>query len=265
MPGWTGTPAAGSRRRPRSTIATTRSASSMPCTSPRRGSRLSTPTTPRTALHHVRWRGNQRANDAQRAGAGLCGGCRLAGGGAAVCRRFCHAAGAARSRRWAGDPARHAKLAEIAAALDTAPEVSVQISLPRWDHKSSFDLRKVFESLGLAKTLATTEDFDAIQSGLTITQAAQAANITVAEKGTVAAAVTQINGGRDRRAAGAGPDHRFRPAVPLPDRPRRNRAAALHGEGLRPALTGGRRVQFAGSSPVRRKLRVELETPANRD
>jgi serine protease inhibitor len=29
---------------------------------------------------------------------------------------------------------------------------------------------------------------------MTITQAAQAANITVAEKGTVAAAVTQING-----------------------------------------------------------------------
>jgi serpin B len=86
------------------------------------------------------------------------------------------------------------ELAEITSALDTAPEVSVQISLPKWDHKSSFELRKVFESLGLAKTLDTTEDFDGIQSRLTITQAAQAANITVAEKGTVAAAVTQING-----------------------------------------------------------------------
>ncbi|MDF9751454.1 serine protease inhibitor [Arthrobacter sp. ES3-54] len=87
-----------------------------------------------------------------------------------------------------------AKLAEIAAALDTAPEVSALISLPKWDHKSSFDLRKVFESLGLAKTLVTNEDFDAIQDRLTITQAGQAANITVAEKGTVAAAVTQIDG-----------------------------------------------------------------------
>ena len=87
-----------------------------------------------------------------------------------------------------------ARLAEIAAALDTAPEVSVLISLPKWDHKSSFDLRKVLGSLGLAKTLVTTKDFDSIQSRLTITQAAQAANITVAEKGTVAAAVTQIDG-----------------------------------------------------------------------
>jgi serpin B len=86
------------------------------------------------------------------------------------------------------------KLAEIAAALDTAPEVSVLISLPKWDHKSSFDLRKVLASLGLARTLVTTEDFDAIQRRLTITKAAQAANITVAEKGTVAAAVTQIDG-----------------------------------------------------------------------
>jgi serine protease inhibitor len=87
-----------------------------------------------------------------------------------------------------------AKLAAIAAALDTAAEVSAMISLPKWDHTSSFDLRKVFEALGLVKTLATTEDFDAIQPKLTLTQAAQAANITVAEKGTVAAAVTQING-----------------------------------------------------------------------
>lgn len=87
-----------------------------------------------------------------------------------------------------------ARLAEIADALETAAEVSVQIALPKWDHKSSFDLRQVLGSLGLAKTLVTTEDFDAIQAGLAITQAAQAANITVAEKGTVAAAVTQIDG-----------------------------------------------------------------------
>ena len=70
----------------------------------------------------------------------------------------------------------------------------MQIQLPRWDHKSSFDLRKVFESLGLKETLNTTEDFNNIQPGMMITQAAQAANITVAEKGTIAAAVTQING-----------------------------------------------------------------------
>jgi serpin B len=87
-----------------------------------------------------------------------------------------------------------AALTDIADALDSAPLETVQIQLPRWDHKCSFDLRKVFESLGLRKTLATTEDFNNIQPRMMITQAAQAANITVAEKGTVAAAVTQING-----------------------------------------------------------------------
>ncbi|MGY4543057.1 serine protease inhibitor [Arthrobacter sp. UYNi723] len=87
-----------------------------------------------------------------------------------------------------------ATLTEIADAFDTAAPETVQIQLPRWDHKSSFDLRKVFGSLGLQKTLETTEDFNNIQPKMMITQAAQAANITVAEKGTIAAAVTQING-----------------------------------------------------------------------
>lgn len=85
-------------------------------------------------------------------------------------------------------------LAEIARTMDSARQETVQIQLPRWDHKCSFDLRKVLGAMGLQETLSTTTDFDAIQEGMTITQAAQAANITVAEKGTVAAAVTQING-----------------------------------------------------------------------
>ena len=86
------------------------------------------------------------------------------------------------------------KLTEIAETFDTAQTETVQIQLPRWDHKCNFDLRKVLGSLGLHKTLSTAEDFNAIQPKLTLTQAAQAANITVAEKGTVAAAVTEING-----------------------------------------------------------------------
>lgn len=85
-------------------------------------------------------------------------------------------------------------LTEIADAFDAAGLETVQIQLPRWDHKCSFDLRKVFESMGLRKMLDTTEDFNNIQPRMIITQAAQAANITVAEKGTIAAAVTQING-----------------------------------------------------------------------
>jgi serine protease inhibitor len=86
------------------------------------------------------------------------------------------------------------KLTEFADTFDTARPASVQIQLPRWDHKSSFDLRKVFEALGLENMLGTTDDFNNIQPQMMITQAAQAANITVAEKGTIAAAVTQING-----------------------------------------------------------------------
>ncbi|WP_461163797.1 serpin family protein [Arthrobacter sp. R4-81] len=98
-----------------------------------------------------------------------------------------------------------AELTEIADSVDGAVPEMVEISLPKWDHKSSFELRKVFESLGLQETLSTDKDFDNIQPGMVITQAAQAANITVAEKGTVAAAVTQING----RATSAPPmpDH----------------------------------------------------------
>jgi serpin B len=87
-----------------------------------------------------------------------------------------------------------AELSAIASALEGAEPEMVEISLPKWDHKSSFDLRKAFESLGLQEALNTSKDFDNIQPGMTITQAAQVANITVAEKGTVAAAVTQING-----------------------------------------------------------------------
>ena len=48
----------------------------------------------------------------------------------------------------------------IADALDAAPLQAVQIQLPRWDHRCSFDLRQVLEAAGLQKTLKTTEDFD---------------------------------------------------------------------------------------------------------
>ncbi|MEW9872222.1 serpin family protein [Arthrobacter sp. HS15c] len=85
-------------------------------------------------------------------------------------------------------------LAQVARALDAAGTEDVDLALPTWDHKSHFDVRAILEQLGLQQTLNTTRDFDAIQPGLMITQAAQDANITVAEKGTVAAAVTQING-----------------------------------------------------------------------
>jgi serpin B len=85
-------------------------------------------------------------------------------------------------------------LAEVARALGKVNPEMIELALPTWDHRSSFDVRTVLEQLGLRKTLETTTGFDAIQPGMMLTQAAQDANITVAEKGTVAAAVTQING-----------------------------------------------------------------------
>ena len=84
-------------------------------------------------------------------------------------------------------------LADAAPALAAAAPSPTQIYLPHWDHKSIFELRHVFAGLGLRETLETETGFDSIQPGLKITQAAQAANITVAEKGTIAAAATQIN------------------------------------------------------------------------
>ncbi|MEV4952916.1 serpin family protein [Paenarthrobacter nitroguajacolicus] len=86
-----------------------------------------------------------------------------------------------------------AVLTDVAKGLGAAKQDMVQISLPKWDHKTTFELRKVFKTLGLHQMLATDKDFDAIQQGMKLTQAAQAANITVAEKGTIASAVTQMN------------------------------------------------------------------------
>ncbi|MCT9871501.1 serpin family protein [Paenarthrobacter aurescens] len=84
-------------------------------------------------------------------------------------------------------------LGQVAAKLSMAPVDMVYLQLPKWDHKTTFELRKVFETLGLNQMLATDKDFNAIQPDMKLTQAAQAANITVAEKGTIASAVTQLN------------------------------------------------------------------------
>ncbi|OFI38699.1 proteinase inhibitor I4 serpin [Arthrobacter sp. SW1] len=84
-------------------------------------------------------------------------------------------------------------LAAVASALGKAAPSPVAVTLPRWDHKSKFDLKKMLVRMGLTETFSTDRDFNAIQRGMFLTAAAQAANITVAEKGTVAAAVTQIN------------------------------------------------------------------------
>lgn len=106
----------------------------------------------------------------------------------------------------------------IAEALDGAEELDVGLSLPTWDHGEEKDLIEILAPLGLEETLGPDPDFDAIQPGAVISGAAQIANITVAEKGTIAAAVTQIS---MEVSAPLPPraQHFLRPALRLPDRP----------------------------------------------
>ncbi|OUM45306.1 serpin family protein [Arthrobacter sedimenti] len=82
---------------------------------------------------------------------------------------------------------------EIARALGQAEPQPVDVSLPLWDHAYDQDLLGILKQLGLEETLGAAPDFDAILPESFVTGVAQSANITVAEKGTVAAAVTQIS------------------------------------------------------------------------
>lgn len=97
--------------------------------------------------------------------------------------------------------------ADAALALESATAAPTQLFLPAWDQRTTFELRRVFTSLGLQEMLQTETGFDAIQSGLQIEKAGQSASITVAEKGTVAAAVTQINA---RAVSGVAPTNVLR-------------------------------------------------------
>lgn len=81
----------------------------------------------------------------------------------------------------------------IAAVLEAGTMRRIALALPRWDHTSVLDLYELLPRLGLVDTFGARPDLDAIQRRLKITSAAQAANITVGEKGTVAAAVTQFD------------------------------------------------------------------------
>ncbi len=80
----------------------------------------------------------------------------------------------------------------IGATLDAAEPRPVELALPTWDHAYDQDLLVVLRAMGLDESIGTAPDFDAITPNAYVSGAAQSANITVAEKGTVAAAVTQI-------------------------------------------------------------------------
>ena len=83
-------------------------------------------------------------------------------------------------------------LLEVARAMEEAGEVFLGLGLPRWESDSAFDLLPLLRRLGLRETLGGAPDLSAIQPDAVVSAAAQAASITVGEKGTVAAAVTQF-------------------------------------------------------------------------
>ncbi|MBJ2121146.1 serpin family protein [Arthrobacter sp. MSA 4-2] len=83
-------------------------------------------------------------------------------------------------------------LLEVAEAMEEAGEVFLGLGLPRWESDSAFDLLPLLRRLGLRETLGGAPDLSAIQPDAAVSAAAQAASITVGEKGAVAAAVTQF-------------------------------------------------------------------------
>ncbi len=83
----------------------------------------------------------------------------------------------------------------LSGAVKEASATSVELSLPRWNTETMADLTDVLGRLGLDKTYAPGR-FPRITSdpSFFISQVVQQANITVGEKGTVAAAASAIVG-----------------------------------------------------------------------
>ncbi|WP_051479269.1 serpin family protein [Arthrobacter sp. H5] len=92
-----------------------------------------------------------------------------------------------------------AQLGAVHETMGAGSELEAAVTLPKWEHEYTQDLKKLLTEMGLTETMGPAPDFRAIQEDVFVEGAAQTANITVAEKGTIAAAVTQIN------LAGSGP------------------------------------------------------------
>jgi serpin B len=86
-----------------------------------------------------------------------------------------------------------AGLAAVNRAMAAADPAMVSLGLPKWEHEYTQNLIPVLRGLGLAETFGEAPDLHAIQPEARVTGATQQANITVGEKGTVAAAVTQLD------------------------------------------------------------------------
>lgn len=83
--------------------------------------------------------------------------------------------------------------ADAHAALDVAEPALLALTLPRWKTDTTLDLTPELEILGLGSLPFPDGDLDGVFTDAYVGGVAQAATITVAEKGTVAAAVTAID------------------------------------------------------------------------
>lgn len=82
--------------------------------------------------------------------------------------------------------------AEVHAALDSADDTELALTLPSWETDTTLDLTRALDGLGLGSLADPGGDLDGVFPGAFVSAVAQGATITVAEKGTVAAAVTAI-------------------------------------------------------------------------
>ncbi len=80
-------------------------------------------------------------------------------------------------------------------ALDAAAPAMVSLWMPSWETETNLDLTDALADLGLGLLADPGGDLDGIFPDAYVSAVGQAATITVAERGTVAAAVTQIDVG----------------------------------------------------------------------
>lgn len=81
---------------------------------------------------------------------------------------------------------------ELGASSGTGSVTEVNLTLPRWRTDTTLRLTDALTDMGLGSLLDPRGDLDGVFPDATVTDVAQGATITVAEKGTVAAAVTAI-------------------------------------------------------------------------
>jgi len=94
--------------------------------------------------------------------------------------------------RHGGEPFDPAAWREVSTALGSAQPVRLTLAMPRWESTVTADLKEALIGLG-ADAIFASGDLDGIFDGAEVDAVSQTATITVAELGTVAAAVTQVD------------------------------------------------------------------------